>query len=268
MEHVLALIAGAGDLPGRAAAEARRQGWRVVALAFGEAPGLTEHAEAVVSCRLAELGPALAELERRAPRAAVFVGKLWKQEAFARGSEADATARRLAGQGLSDAALADTVVSTLGGLGIAVLDQRQFLGPWLASTPVLTARRPSEDEWTELRAGFGLARRLAGEGIGQTVVRCRGVTVAVEAVEGTDEAIRRGTTLAGPGAVVVKATALAQDYRFDIPAVGPATVRVMAEGGATALAVERGRVLLAHREEAIRLAEDAGIALVTLDGDP
>jgi hypothetical protein len=111
-----------------------------------------------------------------------------------------------------------------------------------------------------------LARRLAEFGIGQTVVRSLGVTVAVEAIEGTDETIRRGTRLAGRGAVVVKAVAAAQDYRFDIPTVGAATLEAMAEGGATALAIEAGKLLLVDRDEVVRLADRAGIAVVSVDG--
>jgi DUF1009 family protein len=73
------------------------------------------------------------------------------------------------------------------------------------------------------------------------VVVSRGVAVAVEAIEGTNETIQRGCRLSGPGAVVVKAIAARQDYRFDLPAVGPDTLEVMARGGARALAVEGRR---------------------------
>jgi DUF1009 family protein len=122
-------------------------------------------------------------------------------------------------------------------------------------------------EWLEIRAGFTLARHLASYGIGQTVVRSLGVTVAVEAIEGTDETIRRGTLLSGPGAVVVKGVAPLHDYRFDVPTVGLATLRAMAEGGATALAVEDGKVLLMDREDVIRLADETGITVVSVDGN-
>ncbi len=159
------------------------------------------------------------------------------------------------------------VVATLKGLGIEVLDQRRFLSPWMVTAGVLTARVPTHEEWSEIRESFTLARHLAGLGIGQTVVRSLGVTVAVEAIEGTDETIRRGTLLAGPGAVVVKAVAPSQDYRFDIPTVGPGTLAAMAEGGATALGIEGGKMLLVDREEVIRVADGAGIAVVSV-GEP
>src|SRR5262249_36568538 len=145
---------------------------------------------------------------------------------------------------------------------IEVLDQRTFLLPWMAKEGVLTARSPSDAEWTEIRHGFSLARHLASYGIGQTVVRSLGLTVAVEADEGTDATIRRAARLAGPGVRVVKAVGSAQDYCSDGPTVGLATLEAMMEGGCTALAMEGGRMLLVDREEAIRLADAHGIAVV------
>ena len=265
MERSLGLMAGAGALPGRAAAEARRQGWRVVAFAFDDAPGLGQSADRIVPCRLTDIRSVLAEVAAERVEATLFVGKFWKQSALSQVRQADAAGRRLAGHGLSDAALAEMVVATLSAMGVQVLDQRLFLGPWLFTTDLLTARAPSEEQWEEIRAGWRLARSLAALGIGQTLVRSHGVTVAVEAAEGTDETIRRGTALAGPGAVVVKAVAPDHDYRFDIPAIGPATLEVMVAGGAAVLAVARGKVLLVERETVIRLAERASIAIVGID---
>jgi DUF1009 family protein len=265
VERRLAVMAGAGVLPGRAAAEAARQGWRVVALAFDEAAGLDAHVERVVPSAITDIQEVLRTLAAERVQAAVFVGKFWKQRVFDEVGETDEAGRRLARGGLSDDALAAMVVATLAGMGIEVLDQRFFLSPWMMGPGTVTSREPSPAEWDEIRAGFALARRLAEHGIGQTVVRSRGVTLAVEAAEGTDETIRRGAKLAGRGAVVVKAVAAGHDFRFDIPTVGPATIAAMAEGGATALAVDGNKVLLVDGEEAVRIADRAGIAVVCVD---
>lgn len=266
MERALGLMAGAGILPGRAAAEARRRGWRVAAFAFEEAPGLAEAADDFIPSRITEIQAVLGELTARRIEAAVFVGKFWKSSAFSHYERADDAGRGLARGGLSDAALAQMVVATLDAMSIAVLDQREFLAPWLLSAGAVSARVPGDAEWEEIREGFRLAARLAADGIGQTVVRARGVTVAVEAAEGTDEAIRRGGRLAGRGAVVVKTVAPDHDYRFDIPTVGAATLEAMREGGAAVLAVPADRVLLLDRDEVVRLADEAGIAVVSVDG--
>lgn len=265
MGRRLALMAGAGVLPGRAAAEAVRQGWRVVALAFDEAAGLDTHAERVVPSALTDIQGVLRALADERVQAAVFVGKFWKQRLFDELPDADEAGLHMIRGGLSDDALSGMVLTTLSGMGIEVLDQRPFLAPWMMGPGTLTSREPSDGEWEEIRAGFTLARRLAEDGIGQTVVRSRGVTLAVEAAEGTDETIRRGARLAGVGSVVVKVVAAGHDFRFDIPTVGPATLTAMAEGGASVLAVAGGKVLLVDREEVVRIADRAGIAVVGVD---
>jgi DUF1009 family protein len=93
------------------------------------------------------------------------------------------------------------------------------------------------------------------------VVVRRGVVVALEAIEGTDETIRRGGLLAGPGAVVVKVSKPRQDLRFDVPAVGLDTIRTMAEAKAAVLAVDAGKSLMFDREEMLKEADRAGIAV-------
>ena len=266
MERALGLMAGAGVLPGRAAAEATRQGWRVVAFAFEDAPGLRERCDAVIPARIDNIPAVLEELATRHVSAALFVGTFWKQRVFAHmDREVDQVSRSLISGGLSDGALIEMVVATLHALGIEVLDQRRFLSPWMVTAGVLTTRAPTDEERNEIREGLTLARHLAAFGIGQTVVRARGVTVALEAVEGTDETIRRATRLSGPGAVVVKAVAPSHDYRFETPTVGPATLDAMAEGSATALGMEGRKVLVVDREEVVRLAERAGITVVSVD---
>jgi DUF1009 family protein len=84
----------------------------------------------------------------------------------------------------------------------------------------------------------------------------------VEAIEGTDAAVRRGAELGRGNVVVVKVCRPDHDFRFDVPVVGPATLAVLREVGGTVLAVEAKRTLLLDREEALALADEAGIAVV------
>jgi DUF1009 family protein len=97
------------------------------------------------------------------------------------------------------------------------------------------------------------------------------VVVAVEAVEGTDAAIKRGGELAKDGAVVVKRSKPQQDLRFDLPAVGPRTIEVMESVKASVLALEAGKTVLLDREVMLDKARQAGIAVVgiaTLESSP
>jgi UDP-2,3-diacylglucosamine hydrolase len=199
----------------------------------------------------------------------VFSGKFWMGDLLATRDTDDVHAgmARRAGA-LLDGNIAAAIIGTLSGLGIELLDQRPFLGDWLGAARVWSAREPSEAEWSDIRRGFAVARLNAEASVGQTVVVKRGAVSAVEAIEGTTETVRRGTSLSGPGAVVVKAVARSHDFRFDIPAVGPDTLEAAAAGGATAVAVQAGGVLVLESEAMIRRADAAGIALVSADADP
>jgi DUF1009 family protein len=262
----LGLMCGAGALPARMAAQARRQGWRVVAFAFPGAPDLGTDADTVVPSRIDAMGPVVAALGREQVSGVVFSGKFWMGDLLAARDTDDVHAgmARRAGA-LLDGNIAQAIIGTLSSLGIALLDQRPFLGDWLGEARAWSARAPTEAEWGDIRRGFAVARLNADASVGQTVVVRRGAVSAVEAIEGTTETVRRGTALSGAGAVVVKAVARAHDFRFDTPAIGPDTLEVAAAGGATAIAVEAGRVLILEPEATIRCADAAGIALVSAD---
>lgn len=258
-------MCGAGALPARMAAEARRQDWRVIAFTFDDAAGVETHAARIVPSRFDDLGPVLAALRAEGVCAALFAGRFSMPDVLrVDAGAADAVARGVGERAGSriDAKLAEVVIATLAGLGVEVLDQRGFAGGWLPGVGCWTRRAPSDAEWADARRGLEVARWLADARIGQTVVVRHGAVAAVEAVEGTSEAIRRGTALAGPGAVVVKAVARDHDYRFDMPAIGPETVQAAAAGGATVVAMEAGRVCILEPEAAIRAADAAGIAVV------
>jgi DUF1009 family protein len=260
------LICGAGVLPARMAGEARRHGWRVIAFTFGEAPGVTDHADRTIPSRINEAGDVLAALQHERIGAVVFSGKFWMKDLLheRRPDAALAGIKAEAGT-LLDANLVQAVVATLGRMGVAVLDQRPFLGDWLGRSGCWSRRAPTDAEWTDVRRGFEVARLVADAGVGQAVVVKLGAVTAVEAIEGTTEMIRRGLAQAGPGAVVVKAAAREHDYRFDTPGVGPETIEVAAAGGATVVAVEAERVLVLDREECLRIANGAGMALVGVE---
>ncbi len=261
-------MCGAGPLPARMAAEARRRGWRVVAFAFGATAGLQPHVDRVIPSRITGLGDVLAALADERICAALFSGKFWMGDVLtADGRDGVSEGVRRRAGSLRDADLTAALLTTLGGVGVDVLDQRDFLGDWLVTEGTRTVRAPSAEEMDDVRHGLAIARLLARAHVGQTVVLTRGLVTALEGLEGTTEAIRRGARLAGRGAVVVKAVAKDHDYRFDAPAIGPDTIAAAAGGGVAVIAVEAGKVMLLERATATRLADDAGIALVAVDAN-
>jgi len=259
-------MCGAGALPARMAGEARRQGWRVVAFAFPGAGDLGSVADAVVPTRIEAMGPVVEALAREQVSAVAFSGKFWMGDLLTAGPP-DAVHARMAAQAgaLLDGNITGAIESTLTGLGIELLDQRPLLGDWVGAAHTWSAREPTEAEWSDIRRGFAVARVMAQASVGQTVVVRRGAVSAVEAIEGTTAAIRRGTALSGPGAVVVKGVAAGHDFRFDTPGIGLETLEAAASGGASALAIQAGCVLMLEREAAIQCADKAGMALVSVD---
>jgi UDP-2,3-diacylglucosamine hydrolase len=267
MERSLGLMCGAGELPALMASEARRRGWRVVAFAFAPDTGAAAHAARVVSCSIAEMAPVIAALQEEQVGGVLFSGKFWMGDLL-RADGVDETHRRMASRagGLLDGNVQAVLLGTLASMGMELLDQRPFLGAGLPGEAVLGERVPTAEEWQDVRRGLAVARAAAELSIGQTVVVRRGAVSAVEAIEGTTAAIRRGTALSGPGAVVVKAVGRAHDFRFDVPAVGPETIDAAAEGGATVVALEAECVFVLDREASVRRADAAGIALVSTRG--
>jgi DUF1009 family protein len=263
MARALGLISGAGALPALMAREARRDGWRVVAMSLGDPAPLAPHVDRVVPCQLGDVAPVLAVLAEEEIRHIVFGGRVRKDVLF-QGGPLDGAARELLARAAdwSDEGLLGTAVSALHAMGIAVLDQRDFLGPWLVPAGRVAGPPVPAAAAADVARGLALARDLAQRGVGQTVVLRAGSVAAVEAMEGTDEAVRRGLALAGPGGVVVKATSPAHDYRLDVPTAGPDTVERCAAGGAAVLALEAGRVLLLERPRVEAEANRVGLSIV------
>jgi DUF1009 family protein len=150
--------------------------------------------------------------------------------------------------------------------GIHLMESTLFLRPLLPEPGVLTARMPTVDEKRDLDYGYRLARELGRLDVGQSVAVSQAACVALEAMEGTDAVMERAASLAGGRELrVVKLAKPNQDLRFDVPVIGPATVRLMARLNVTALAIEARKTLMIDREELIREADELGIAIVAVE---
>ncbi|MGH7197155.1 MAG: LpxI family protein [Candidatus Omnitrophota bacterium] len=148
--------------------------------------------------------------------------------------------------------------------GISIVDSRLFLKEMLATRGVLTRRAPTEEERQDLKFGFEIAKGIGKLDIGQTVVVKRGTVLAVEALEGTDAAIRRGGELGKGDVVVVKVAKPNQDLRFDPPCIGPETVESLKSGASRVLGIEAGKTIILSKEKVIEAADSADITIVGL----
>ncbi len=146
--------------------------------------------------------------------------------------------------------------------GIKLLNTADFSSSLMTPEGILTDERLSENEWKDIAFGWKIAKEIGRLDIGQTVVVKDQAVMAVEAIEGTDEAILRGGKLAGEGAVVVKVAKPKQDMRFDVPVVGMNTLKSMIEVNARVLAIEAGKSILLQRKKVIKEADEAGVSVV------
>jgi hypothetical protein len=162
----------------------------------------------------------------------------------------------------SDDTIMRTVVEEIEKLGIRVRKTTDFTKRLIMPEGVLTKKSPTKEQWQDIEFGWEVAKKIGRLDIGQTVVVRERAVMAVEAIEGTDEAIKRGGKLAGKGAVVIKVSKPQQDLRFDVPVVGPATIDSMISSSSSVLAVEAGKCIILHRDEFIKKADRAGISVV------
>ena len=160
---------------------------------------------------------------------------------------------------------ADTIFSAVADKlkeeGMELLDSTLLIEEYLAPKGTLTRRGPTEQELADVEFGRQIAKQMGLLDVGQTVVIKEKAIVAVEAMEGTDQTILRGGTIARQGAVVVKTAKPKQDNRFDIPVIGPRTIETMTKCRAGCLAVEAGKTLIIDRDKCVKLADQAKICI-------
>ena len=261
----IGLIAGNGRFPIIFADNARRLGYHVSAVAHeGETePELAGHVDRIHWIKIGQLNKLIKAFKEDNVHQAVMLGGIKKTHIFTTLRPDFRTLALAARVALwKDDDILRELANELEREGIAICESTFGLEGILVEEGTLTARTPSEKEWEDIRYGWEVAQEIGRLDIGQCVVIKDRMVVAVEAVEGTDGAIKRGGDLAKEGAVVVKRSKPQQDLRFDLPAVGPRTIEVMASVKASVLAIEAGRTILLDRGIMLEKARSARIAIV------
>jgi len=266
----IGLIAGNGAFPLAFARAAREKGMLVVAVAHeGETlPELADLVNGIFWVKVGQLGKIIAVFKEQGIHDVLMAGGIKKTRLF-KGGMPDLRGAALLAKMLykKDDSILRAVAAELESEGITVRESTLLLDNLLAAPGVLTRRKPSRDERLDIQYGWQLAKEIGRLDIGQTVVVKDQAVLAVEAIEGTDEAIRRGGALCGQGAVVVKTCKPQQDLRFDLPAIGSLTISTMEQVKASCLAIEAGKTIIIEREQVVQEADRAGITIVALD-DP
>lgn len=264
----IGLVAGEGGLPLHVARNARMRGIEVVPFMLGKSTGklrdLCRHPGHRVVPGL--LRRTLDLMARENITHLVFAGKVnkWILLRDPRLDDLAADALRTFAR-LNDDAVMLWLVEQLEQRGIRVLPQSDFLDDLFLPETRLTARAPNADERRDAHYGFEIAREMGRLDIGQSVVVHAGMILAVEAIEGTDECLRRAGKLTGKkGGVVVKVAKPNQDQRFDIPTVGLRTLKTMHRAGLHMLATEAGRTLYLEPAEMAAYADRRNMIVLSM----
>jgi UDP-2,3-diacylglucosamine hydrolase len=266
----LGIIAGSRSLPLIVARQARAMGVpRIVAVGFeGETdPSLAECVDELVWLRVGQLGKMIDALASRGVRHCVMAGQIAPKNLFDLRPDFRAMAVLFRLKEKNAHSIFGAIADELQKDGVQLIEATPWLGPIMPGTGYSVGPRLSEAQWADVQFGHRMAREISRLEIGQTVVVKEGTVLAVEGFEGTDKCLARGGELAGKkkGAVAVKVAKEKHDFRFDIPCIGPDTVRVCAESGVAVLAVEAGRTLLLEREQLEALARRHQITIATVE---
>lgn len=261
----IGLVAGRDNLPFEVLAEIKRRKAKSVVIGLkGEAdPSIAEEADVFLEIEVGQIERMLDFFQQESVVEMVMAGKVGKGTIFEGGFDRkfQQLLRELPEK--NDDALLLAVVREFEGNGFRVAKQTEYLRNLLAPLgPILG--QVTSDELADLYLGFRMAKAVGDLDIGQSVVVKQGVVLAVEAIEGTDEAIVRGGILGGPGTVVVKVSKPRQDERFDVPTVGRTTIESMGRTKAKILGLEAEKTLITEREEMMALAREYNIKIVAL----
>ena len=265
----IGLIAGNGRFPFLVLDAARSLGHDVTIVGIKEEIGddLVARAAALGATlhtvSLGQLGKCITLLQQAGCRQAVMAGQVKHAKLFANITP-DWTLMQVLMKlrAKSTDALISAIAEVMKGKGIELMDSTAFIQPLLARDGHLAGPPVDEAAQADLAFGYRMADAVAGLDIGQTIVVKDQAVVAVEAMEGTDEAIRRAGRLAGPGASVIKVAKPQQDMRFDVPVVGVPTIAVLQEAGIRLLSIDAGRTLVLDGEAMVEAAERAGVIVV------
>jgi DUF1009 family protein len=263
--QILGIIAGNGVYPRLLADSARKAGVEtIIAAAFtGETdPALRQHVDLLEWMRVGQLNRLLKFFRAQEIHHAIMAGQIAPKNLF--DLRPDWKALMLLGklkQRNAESIFA-AVADELTKIDVDLLPATTFLEDLLARPGLIAEPKLSRREEEDVDLGWQIAKEIARLDIGQTVIVKNGTILAVEALEGTNDAIKRGGALAREGAVMVKVAKPKQDMRFDVPAIGLETIRVAAEVKLRVIAVEAELTLLLEKDAIVDLADRSNISIV------
>ena len=261
------LIAGNGRFPFMVAAGARQVGASLAVVAIREEtdPSLESEVDSLTWVGIGQLGKMIRFFKSEGVEQVIMAGQVKHVQIFSRAvPDARMLKMLLKLPRRNTTSLIGAVAAELASEGINLIDSTFFLQDYLPQPGNLTQRKPGTAEKADIEYGLEIAHEMARLDLGQTIVVRGKACVAIEAMEGTDETIRRAGKLARGRLTVVKVAKPNQDMRFDVPVIGVPTIESMVSAGATCLCISAGKTLMFDREQMIALANKHKLAIVAV----
>ena len=268
METKIALLAGNGRFPIIFAKAAKKNNVKLIAIAINEetSKDLEKYVDKIYWLGAGELEKLSRILKKEKLTSCVMAGQVRHKLLFDKNIKIDALMKELLSK-VKDKktdSLIGAVANRLEASGIKLLDSTIFLKDLLPEKGLLTKTPLDKSVLEDIEFGKDIAKSIAGLDIGQSIVVKDKVVLAVESIEGTDEAIKRGAQYGKEGVVVIKVSKPNQDMRFDVPIIGPDTIRLLKELKASSIAIEAKKTLIIDREETINLANESNIGIIAI----
>ncbi|MCB9799336.1 MAG: UDP-2,3-diacylglucosamine diphosphatase LpxI [Candidatus Omnitrophica bacterium] len=264
-KKTIGIIAGNGRFPVLAAHECRKLGYRLVVTAIrGETePVMEQLADELIWVKIGELKKMVKFFKKENVTEAVMAGKIEKVRLFQENVQPDFEMMKVVMKvrDFKDDSLLLGITGYLESQGVHLMDSTFFLKKAMPGAGVLGKKKPSKPIVEDIQFGFEIAKAIAALDLGQTVVVKKKAVLAVETIEGTDQAILRGGKLGCGKVTVVKVAKPNQDMRFDVPAVGLKTLKSLSDVQAEAFAFEAGKTIFLDLEEFVERADQKGIVL-------
>ena len=263
--QTLGIIAGNGVYP-RALADAAREAGvkKIVVAAFTNEtdPAITQHADFVEWLRVGQLSRLLKFLREQNVHHAIMAGQIAPKNLFNLRPDWKALLILAKLKQRNAESIFSAIANELAKVEVDLLPATSFLEDSIAPAGLITGPKLSRREEADVDFGWKIAKEITRLDIGQTVLVKNGTVLAVEALEGTNDAIKRAGALARNGVVMLKVAKPNQDMRFDIPVIGVETMEVAAAANVRVIAIESNRTLLLERESVVKQAADSGISII------
>jgi len=265
VEEKIGIIAGEGKFPLLVLREAKKLGYHVAVAGIKgiSSPELEKEADSFVWLNIGEVGKLLEFFIKNEIKKALLAGSV-KHSSIYKDLSPDFITGVLLSQ-LTDkkpTSIFKKLADFLSSKGIEFIDSTIFLSNLLPEEGFLTKVNPSQKALEDIKFGWEIAKNIAKMDIGQTIVVKDKAVIAVEAMEGTDETLKRGIALGGDGIVAIKVSRPEQDMRFDVPVVGLSTLNILSSVQNPVLCIEAGKTIFFDMEESIRFANDRGISII------